>query len=125
MKKVFFPLLALAALILALLGSPGCVYENEEDLYGTDTPCDTASMRYSVEILEILQDNCYECHLPTSSNYSEISFETYDDVKVLADNGKLVARINDASAPMPQSGLMLLCNRQKIEAWVRAGAPNN
>lgn len=113
------------ALLLALSVQPACVYENEEDLYGTDTPCDTVSMRYSVEILEILQDNCYECHLPSSSNYSEISFETYDDVKVLADNGKLVSRINDASAPMPQSGLMPLCNRQKIEAWVRAGALNN
>jgi hypothetical protein len=124
MKKTF-PFLALMALLLALSVQPACVYENEEDLYGTDTPCDTVSMRYSVEILEILQDNCYECHLPSSSNYSEISFETYDDVKVLADNGKLVSRINDASAPMPQSGLMPLCNRQKIEAWVRAGALNN
>lgn len=102
----------------------GCAYDNEADLYGPEAACDTTAMRYSVEIKEILQDNCYSCHTVTS-NISGYPFEEYAQIRDYALSGKLVERINDPINPMPQAGLMSLCNRQKIAVWVNAGAPNN
>jgi len=127
MKKTLIACGILAAFLMTLALPPGCYHDNEEDRF-PDTMCDTANMRYSVEIKQILEDNCYKCHLPSSPTYSGISFETYNQVKVVADNGKLVDRTNNAGAPMPPSsegGLMSICNRDKIRAWVKAGAPNN
>lgn len=126
MKKAFFAIGLLAGLLYSLSIPTGCYYDNEEELYGGDTTaCDTANMRYSVEIKQILQANCYQCHLSSSSTYSGIPFETHAQLKAVALNNKLLDRINSISAPMPQTGLMLLCNRKKMEAWVKAGAPDN
>jgi hypothetical protein len=125
MKKILFACGLLSALLLMLAMPSGCYYDNEEDRF-PDASCDTVNMRYNVEIKEIMQENCYRCHLSSSSTYSGIPFETHSQLKEVADNGKLVDRINNAGAPMPQDeGLMSVCNRDKIEAWVNAGAPNN
>lgn len=124
MKKTLFASSLLGAFVMLLAAPSGCYYDNEEDRF-PDSNCDTLNMRYSVEITQILQNNCYKCHKPGGATYSGIPLETYNQVKAIADNGKLVARTNDANAPMPQEGLMSLCNRLKIEAWVKAGAPNN
>lgn len=126
MKKTLFICGFFAAFLLLLSLPSGCYYDNEEDRFpGTGNTCDTVGMRYSVEIREIMQDNCYQCHISSSSEYSGIPFETHAQLQEVALNGKLVDRINSAAAPMPQSGLMLACNRRKIEAWVKAGAPDN
>lgn len=126
MKRIFFALFCFFG--LALLITPGgCYYNNEEDLYGPDSnSCDTVGIRYSVEIKKILTDNCNSCHLSTApTTYSGIPYETYEQLQEVALNGKLVERINDQANPMPQTGLMDKCSREKIEAWVNAGAPNN
>ncbi len=126
MKKTLFTLSLLAGLFYALSVPTGCYYDNEEELYGGDTTtCDTANMRYSVEIKQIMQANCYQCHLPGGASYSGIPFETHAQLRAVALNGKLLDRINNTADPMPQTGLMLLCNRQKIEAWVKAGSQDN
>lgn len=125
MKKTFAALVCLLG--LALLSMPvSCYYDTEEELFGPNpTVCDTAGMRYGVEIKKILQDNCNSCHVPGASAYSGIPFATHAQLREVALNGKLVDRINNASAPMPQTGLMDKCSRLKIEAWVNAGAPDN
>jgi cytochrome c5 len=125
MKKI---LVALSLSIgLALLALPsGCYYDNEEDLYGPAlSNCDTVGMRFGVEIKQIFEQNCNACHLATSASYSGIPFETHAQIEAVAKNGKLLDRINSQSAPMPQTGLMSVCNRAKIEAWVRNGALDN
>lgn len=124
MKKTLVACGIFAAFLLLLAAPSGCYYDNEEERF-PDLTCDTVGIRYSVEITQILEDNCYRCHLPSSPSYSGISFETYNQLKTVADNGKLVSRTNDTNAPMPQEGLMSVCNRDKIRAWVNAGAPNN
>lgn len=112
---------------IALLTVPfGCYYDNEEDLYGPPlTNCDTAGMRFSVEIREIMAQNCDACHTSSSSTPSGFTFETHAEVEAVAKSGKLLNRINSQSLPMPPTGLLSACHRAKIEAWVKAGAPNN
>ena len=125
MKKTLFAFGLLAVFLLLLAAPSGCYYDNEEDRFPSPS-CDTLDMRFSIEIRDIMQANCDRCHLSGASSFSGIPFDTYDQVKEVADNGKLLDRINNAGSPMPQDeGLMSLCNRQKIEAWVNAGAPNN
>ena len=126
MKKTL-GFLGLFVTVTLLCLPSGCYWDNEEDLYGPDptTNCDTVGIRFSVEINDIMAANCNSCHVSTSPTYSGIPYETYDQFKAIADNGKLLDRINNQAAPMPETGLMSLCNRLKIEAWVKAGAPNN
>jgi hypothetical protein len=113
-------------LLLAVFAVPsGCYYDNEEDLYGGPGGCDTTDVRYSVDVLNILENQCYSCHT-TSSNVAGSPFETYSALKVYADNGKLVSLINTPGVnQMPPTGLLPECDRRKIEAWVKAGAPDN
>jgi uncharacterized membrane protein len=126
MKKTLIACGIFAALIIALTPPSGCYYDNEEERF-PDLACDTVGIRYSVEIKQILEERCFKCHQAghPSGTYSGISFETYNQLKAVADNGKLVGRTNDAGQPMPQEGLMSQCNRDKIRAWVLAGAPDN
>ena len=126
MKKTIVALGILACFVLMALPT-ACYWDNEEDLYGPDpiTNCDTSGMRFSVEIKQIMTEHCNKCHISSSATFSGIPYETYDQFKAVAQNGKLLDRINNQAAPMPESGLMSLCNRLKIEAWVKAGAPNN
>ncbi len=128
---MFFARLSAAAFLffvfIALFFSPlACYYDNEEDLYGTDvTDCDTAGMRFSVEVRATFEAKCATCHVPGSTQYSGIPLGTHAQMENMAKNGKLVGRINNVANPMPPSGLMSACERARIEAWVRAGAPNN
>ena len=119
--KYAVPLVFLLLLCLLTTVQPGCYYDNEVDLYGT--ACDTVSMRYSVEVQTLLANNCTACHSPAGNQ--EPFLDNYASVKTAADDGTLVGRINDSDAPMPPTGLMPDCNRDKIRAWVNAGASNN
>lgn len=121
MQKIWFSLLVTAGV---LFSNYACFYDSEEELYGTTGGCDTTNIRYSVEVQTLLQNNCYSCHT-VNSNVSGFPFETYETLLPYAQNGQLVSRINDAGNPMPPTGLLPDCDREKIEAWVNAGAPKN
>lgn len=128
MKKTILFASALAVLMYALTIPSACFYDNEEDLYGETSSCDTAGIRYSVEIKAILAENCDKCHIDGASEFSGYELGNYDALKAYVDDGKLIERTNDASSPMPpksDGGLLPDCDRQKIKAWVNAGAPNN
>jgi hypothetical protein len=102
-----------------------CYYDNEEDLYGTiPGVCDTTAVKYSAYIKPLMESQCTGCHSPTGT-VPDYPLHTYDAVKVYVDNGLLVERINDIDSPMPQAGLMPICDRNKVEAWVKAGALND
>lgn len=111
---------------LLALAPSACYYDSEEELYGTaPANCDTVGVRYSVEVKAIFDAQCARCHVPGSAQYSGIPMGDHAQLAKFAKNGKLVGRINNVSNPMPPSGLMAACDRARIEAWVRAGAPNN
>jgi hypothetical protein len=112
-------IVAISALLLA-----HCTYKNEEELYGIPNGCDTTQVRYTTRIIPLLQNNCYACH-STASNVAGLPFDSYESLRPLALNGRLVASINSETNPMPTTGLMPLCDRQVIESWVKAGAPDN
>jgi hypothetical protein len=125
MKKTLPILGSLLALFLTLALPSGCYYDNEQELYGIDpNACDTTLVKYGTVIKPLIERNCLSCHAPGGVQES-VPFNTYESLKTYATNGLLVQRTNDATTPMPQSGLLPLCDRNEIQAWVKRGAPND
>lgn len=111
-------------LIATLLS--GCYYDNVQDVYPDAPNCGVQPVSYSSEIRPILDGNCTVCHNNTALQ-GGISLETYNQVKIQADNGKLVGSTAQLSgfSPMPKGGKLSQCNIDKIKKWVADGAPNN
>lgn len=109
---------------LALL-APGCYYDNEEELY-PNSFCDTANVTWSGTIQPLMQASCAipGCHVPGGQSPD---LSTYTAVKAKADDGGLRGVIIDGTPffmPNPPVGLPA-CDRLKVDAWLRAGAPQN
>jgi hypothetical protein len=118
MRKILY--LSIAALTLSL---SACYYDTEEELYPNSFSgnTDTANVTYSGTIAPLLAANCNSCH---SSGGSSPDLTTY--ANVFASKALIKARAIDGSpSPMPSSGLMSLSNRNKLAAWIAAGALNN
>lgn len=129
MKKLF-SISILAAIVIA-----ACTKENYENDHpkvkvippptnpNTPAAIDTCkdSVKYSVHIKRIMNNNCAKsgCHDGIAqSNFSDYS-------TILADTANIVSRMNDASNPMPPTGLLDVCKISQVKAWVKAGAKNN
>lgn len=108
---------------LVLLG--GCYYDVYEELYPSD--CKTANISYQSDILPILDVKCYQCH-SASENQGNVTLEGYSNLKIYADNGKLLGAIRHEGgfSPMPQDGGQLSdCNISYFETWISEGTLNN
>lgn len=104
-----------------------CYYDNKDDLYPFDpsASCDTLNMTYNSDIKPILDNNCISCHIASNPSGGVI-LDTYNQVKIVADNGKLWGSVNHQSgySPMPQGGAKLGdCDLNKIKAWINDGSP--
>ncbi len=89
--------------------------------------CDTAAVRYSTFIKPVVDTYCKGCHSGNSPS-GGINLSTYNDIKTVALNGKLVGSISWATGfqKMPQGGNKLDdCTISKFQAWIAAGALEN
>lgn len=118
-------------LFITFLGA--CTSDSMEDEPTPDpnpnpSTCNTTNMKFSTDIMPIIQTNCYGgCH-NGSSPLSGFSFETYAGVKAKVDEGRLYGAISHQAGfvAMPQNGGKLPdCEIAKIKSWIDAGAPNN
>ena len=123
MKTKLISLISLSVLLLT-----SCYYDNAEDLYGHLAPCDTANVRYSVQVVNILSQNCYRCHGGNAIDGAGVKLQ---DVKVVQSNalsGTLLGVLNHAPGyvQMPKNATKLSnCDIAIIEAWIKRGAPEN
>lgn len=103
----------------------GCVKRNAVELGGGG--CDTTNVSYSMQIVPILQDNCYACHQGPGAS-SGVDFSTYGAFKGWAESGYVAGNITGAPGykPMPY-GLPPLssCQINTILAWIHQGTLNN
>lgn len=108
-----------------------CTNYNEEELYPaatSDEECKIEVVSYQTDIQPIMQRACINCH---ASNFASdaIILDTHEGVKNSAINrASLLPSIKHAPGftVMPLFGTKLpACDIAKIEAWVKAGAPNN
>ena len=122
MWRLIFPFV----LIVCIFSFQACVYDNEEELLLTGS-CDSSEPSYSGDILPLIRTNCYRCH-DAANNFGDVTLEGYDQLKIFAENGKLLGVIKRQPGffPMPQdAGKLDDCIIEKIENWVTNGAPNN
>ena len=89
----------------------------------SQTFCDSLGVRFSTDINPIIQTNCVNpgCHFAGGGS-SGTDISSYS----LIDTARIRARVLDGNPSyMPQAGILPLLERQKIECWLKTGAPNN
>lgn len=89
--------------------------------------CDTTSVSFMRDVQPILNSYCVSCHTAGAPS-GGVVLSTYNGVKTVADNGKLLGSIFHLPgySAMPPSGIKLdECKLNTIKAWVDKGAPNN
>jgi hypothetical protein len=95
--------------------------------YCVEANCDTVNVTFAGTIWPIIQNTCLGCHSGSSPG-GNISLGNYDQVVVIANNGKLMGSVTHASGykPMPQNGNKLSdCNIKQLQIWINNGTPNN
>lgn len=89
--------------------------EEEED----PTPI-TKKVTYDADVKPIISSSCTGCHGGATPK-AGLDLTTYAKVKSTAEAGKLTARMNNSSNPMPPSGILSANKRQIIDKWVSDG----
>src|SRR5258708_15193935 len=82
-----------------MLGVAGCSKQSEDVLSAKSGAggCDTTSVKYTADIVPILQSNCYECHgNGTSSGSGGILLQGYSHLAPWAGNGTLAGCVTHA-----------------------------
>ena len=122
--KIFFS--GIAVTLIVLVSFLSCTYDK-----GTLIPLnicpDTTNVSFNAKVRPLLQANCFSCH-GNGSRDGGVSLDTYDQVKELVINGRLLGSITHSSgfAPMPiGAGKLNDCNITAIRTWILEGAPNN
>ena len=93
---------------------------------GTDT-CGIIVFTYSGAVAPLMTTYCTRCHNATTTR-AGIDLSTYDGVKTVALNGRLLGSIKKETGykPMPPGSTKLTgCQILQIEKWVQAGSANN
>ncbi len=115
-------------IILILLSGTfisSCYYDNEEELYPYgNLNCDTLSViTYTNSIQAIANGSCAisGCHTGVNPT-GGITLETYQQMKSIADDGKLGTRVL-VQQNMPPSGPLSSCDLEAIQVWINNGAP--
>jgi cytochrome c553 len=89
--------------------------------------CGNVVFTYSGGVAPLMTTYCTRCHGGTSPR-GGIDLSTYDGVKTVALNGRLLGSIKKETGykPMPPGTTKLQdCQIRQIEKWVKAGSPNN
>ncbi len=124
-----FPL-AIIGISFFVLYLSSCSKESEDRLTANNpVTCDTTNVSLSMQVLPILQNNCYSCHgKGNTAGSGGIDLSTYSALKTYANSGYLVGNVTHAPGyvGMPY-GLPMLpsCEVNTIVAWVHQGAQNN
>jgi hypothetical protein len=129
MRKISFVTYCFIIIIFA-----ACSYHKADVAYPRATTCDTTIVRYSVEVVSILNNNCKDCHFGNSA-ISGINLFNWQTIHTYATDGKhtygtlLSAVLHQGGAPkMPLRNppvKISQCDIDKLTAWVNRGALNN
>lgn len=117
-------------LICVIVFMQSCVYDKADIVYPKPPECDTAVVRLSVELKEIMTAHCFDCHSGDASAGGGIRLDVYDDIQYFALSGILLSAIThdgvNSSSEMPKGAPKLDdCSINKFRAWINRGAPNN
>ena len=91
-----------------------------------ETPTEpiTETITYNSHVSTIMFNFCTTCHSGAAPS-GGVNLTTYQNVRFQAESGNLVTRMNNASNPMPPTGLLSASQLQIIDKWVQDGFPEN
>jgi hypothetical protein len=96
---------------------------------GGTTTCDTVNMKYSTDIVKIMQNHCYGCHgNGNTSGSGGINLDGYNNLSGYATSGTLIGVITHAAGfpAMPfQQPKLDDCTINKVKDWVNRGSLDN
>ena len=124
-RKFLVAVIGVGSFVLYLTG---CSKASEDKLSGGNNTCDTTNVKYSTQVVAILQANCYECHQGAGAANSGIDLGNYTKFKVHVDNGDVESAVTHTGnvTPMPYLRPKLPdCEVNTIVAWIHQGAQNN
>ena len=125
MKKDIYILSTLFVLIGFSIIS--CSKSNNNKITPPVSTCDTIGMKLALDIIPILQSNCYSCH-GNGNSEGGIILDNYTSLKSHVVSGEIKGAITHASGyvGMPYLKPQLdTCTINKILDWIAQGAPNN
>jgi hypothetical protein len=117
--------------VVLLLGQSSCEYETIAIPPLSD--CDTLDIRYSTDIVPILDQHCYVCH-SGADPIGGFVIDSYDELTIYVDDldadtrgGLLLCSMEHTGCrPMPEDQAKLPpCTIKKVEVWIRNGAQND
>ncbi|MDG1728625.1 MAG: hypothetical protein P8K68_12630 [Algibacter sp.] len=109
-------------LLLALLVF-NCSSDSSDDVQEQEEENQNSAVTYNNTVRAIISNNCTNCHGNPTANGAPTSYTTYTQVRNGIDN--IISRINNASNPMPQNGLMTQSLRDDIQQWKDDGLLEN
>lgn len=109
MKKYHLITLASIGLLIASCTTAEIPLEEEPDPI-------TETITYVGDVKAIIDNNCVTCH-GTVTPDAGLSLVTYQQVRNAAENGNLIPRMNNATSPMPPSGILSATTRAIIDKW--------
>lgn len=115
----------LVLVLMIAFAISGCYYDNEEDLYLGNSPCDTTNVTYSASVAPIFASYCSTCH-SGSAPKGDIKTDSY--TSVVANIARIQGAVNHRPGflEMPQNGGRLSeCDLTKIDIWIKNGMLNN
>jgi hypothetical protein len=115
-------------IILLILISYGCIWENEESLFPDSELCDTLDVSYDEDVIPILVNNCYACHSNANAPAfgSGLALEDHADVSASAPLMLGAIKHSDGFVAMPKDADQLdSCSIATVEAWINSGSPDN
>jgi len=121
-------ILITSGIIILLFAVSSCYYDSKEYLYPQLNSCDTSNITYATCVTSVLENNCLGCHSGSASSGGGIKLDSYPEVKIRVDNGKLMGSINQLSgfSPMPKSASKLSSDDIAIiEKWITQAALDN
>ena len=128
MKSVFL-FSTILACIFTMIAFHACTKDQGVPASFNVNPCTTTAVSYSATIDPIIQSNCATskaCHKAGTTN---ADYSTYAGFAAKADpplgNGALRERVIAGPNWMPDGNPLPDSLKNKIDCWLRNGAPNN
>lgn len=119
--KLIKPLFGFIIISVMTSCTKAYISENTEPI-PINTTNDTIT--YDSHINNVISSSCIGCHSGTNPQ-GNLLLENYSQVRISAETGTLIQRINDASNPMPTSGLMPAQTRAIFDSWENNGFLEN
>lgn len=114
----------LLAFFVAIVVFQNCTTNTVDEGDIIDLPPIIETITYDDDVEVIIVTNCVSCHSGPNAN-AGLQLTSYLNVKAAAEQGNLLNRINNATNPMPQGGLLPPETRQIIDQWVADGYLEN